>query len=209
MRFSIPCSRHCLEPLDARSAGTPSPNLRRHGPESPSGDGPAAPFLAPTALIPAALPDGNPAPPRPPCRVRRTDDARGRRGFPPSDDPERADPRFMRPVAAPSGPCADHHPGGGPRPRGRRMCRVIGRGPVAPVRAAGPAMLRLPWSAAESRERHVARRARPAAANKSLVATNGDTARGQLLNAGDLLWQPWPEDVRNPAYIQVGSKPIE
>ena len=81
---------------------------------------------------------------------------------------------------------------------------------VAIVLAGGTAMLVRSWLA---QQRTVVAEAAPMppppVPQKSVLVARSPIARGQILKAEDLAWQPWPEAGIDQAYIQKGTKTIK
>lgn len=78
---------------------------------------------------------------------------------------------------------------------------------VAVVLAGGTAMLARAWLKAQ--KSHAVAEAAPVALPppvKSVLVAHHPLARGEILKASDLAWEPWPDNGVDPSYIRLGTR---
>lgn len=79
---------------------------------------------------------------------------------------------------------------------------------IALVLAGTTTVLTRTWLRAQKQEVEAAPIALPQQ-SKSVLVSRHRLARGSIMNAGDLVWRPWPEAGIDGAYIQMGTHPPE
>jgi pilus assembly protein CpaB len=80
---------------------------------------------------------------------------------------------------------------------------------IAILLAGGTGLLVRSWLAQRPTQVVVAPAEVPVPPQRSILVARTAIARGQILKAEDLAWQPWPEDGIDPIYIQAGARPLE
>jgi pilus assembly protein CpaB len=77
---------------------------------------------------------------------------------------------------------------------------------VAVLLAGGTAFLARSWLAAQKAQHAEAAPLALPRPGKSVLVARAAIERGQILKPADLVWQPWPEGVLDPAYVQMGTR---
>src|SRR5579864_301712 len=77
---------------------------------------------------------------------------------------------------------------------------------LAVVLAGGTAMLARSYLAAQRAAQVVRAAPPPARPERSVLVARGSIARGDMIKAGDLAWQVWPDNAITAAYIVQGGK---
>ena len=80
---------------------------------------------------------------------------------------------------------------------------------IAILLAGGTGLLVRSWLVQRPAQVEIAPREVPAPPQKSILVARTAIARGQILKAEDLAWQPWPEAGIDSMYIQAGPRPLE
>ena len=78
---------------------------------------------------------------------------------------------------------------------------------VLGVALAAGGVAALCWRAATTRRRRAAAPPPPPLATVEMLVAKNDLGRGQLIGAGDVGWQIWPQAAANPNFIKKSERP--